>query len=102
MVIFHLNDPMQDIFFPISWALTTLIGNISFKIIYLFTADFCAGKKDAGRRPEQSIRIHFLFRWNNVQTEVSCRPCVEWHKKKTGQGDKKGKTHKQLIGLLSL
>ena len=34
------------IFLPISWALTTLIGNISFKIIYLFTADFCAGKKD--------------------------------------------------------
>ena len=47
MVIFHLNDPMQDIFFlPIRQALTTLIGNISVRIIYLFTADFCAGKKD--------------------------------------------------------
>ena len=101
MIIFHLNDPMQDIFFPISWALTTLIGNISFKIIHFFTADFCAGKKD-GDYADPSNPSGYISCSGGITYRRKCPAGLVWNDTRSGPGDKKGKTHKQLIGLLSL
>ena len=77
MVIFHLNDPMQDIF-PIRRALTTLIGNISFKIIYLFTADFCAGKK-GGDYADPSNPSGYISCSGGITYERNCPAGLVWN-----------------------